>query len=64
MENKQKFFKAKFNDTKKIISYKKSFEDLLANLEQSFKINLIPIDLLHHNNLNYLSNYQKINISY
>ena len=33
MENKQKFFKAKFNDTKKIISYKKSFEDLLANLE-------------------------------
>jgi hypothetical protein len=44
MENKQKFFKAKLNDTKKLISYTNNFKELLTNMENSFKINLIPLE--------------------
>ena len=49
MENKKKFFKAKLNDTKKIISFNNSFKDLLFNLEHSFKINLTPLESSYYN---------------
>lgn len=44
MESKQKFLKAKFKDTKKIISFTESFENFLRALETSFKIALYPLE--------------------
>jgi hypothetical protein len=48
MENKQKFIKVKYNDTKKIISHTNSFEDFLKKLQQTFKLNIIPLDLSNY----------------
>jgi hypothetical protein len=44
MESKQKFLKAKFKDTKKIISYTESFEGFLRAFETTFKIALYPLE--------------------
>jgi len=44
MESKQKFFKAKFRDVKKIFSFTESFQDFLKAMEISYKISLNPFE--------------------